>query len=307
MSRQKFTDAPGGDTVLYDVVDESNGYRQGTFFTETIEKHLEIFNNLPNIKCREDDILLTSYPKTGTNWLWEMLVMVIAKSSKVTGDTKHLGMIEGVPAELTEGMQSPRLLNTHLKIKYFPKGVFEKKIKAVLLVRNPKDVAVSFYNHTYGLKPYEYDGKFENYVQMFMRGETDYGSYPEYLREWQTFIRENPDFPVLVLYYEDLKRDCLCEMKKVCTFLEIDANEDLLKQIVDNCNIDKLRQSKTDSMPEEMKQHFLTNILKKDFSIYRKGQVGDWKNWFTVAQNEMFEDWWNKETQTLDMFSFKYT
>ena len=47
----------------------------------------------------------------------------------------------------------------------------EKKIKTIFICRNPKDVVVSFYNHSKGLNIYEYDGKFENYLQMFMRGE----------------------------------------------------------------------------------------------------------------------------------------
>ena len=34
----------------------------------------------------------------------------------------------------------------------------------------------------------------------------EYGSYPEYLLEWQRFIRDNPDFPILIVYYEDLKK-----------------------------------------------------------------------------------------------------
>ena len=37
------------------------------------------------------------------------------------------------------------------------------------------------------------------------------------------------------------------------------------------------------------------------------GQVGDWKNWFTVAQNEMFGNIWEKETKDLSSFKFKYT
>ena len=40
--------------------------------------------------------------------------------------------------------------------------------------------------------------------------------------------------------------------------------------------------------------------------IIFSGQIGDWKNWFTVAQSEMFDAWWDKETKGLDMFKFRY-
>ena len=46
-----------------------------------------------------------------------------------------------------------------------------KRIKCVLLCRNPKDTVVSFYNHTKGMTPYQYNGKFQNYLEMFMRGD----------------------------------------------------------------------------------------------------------------------------------------
>jgi hypothetical protein len=75
MPRQKFEDVAGGDTLLVDVVDEENGYRQCTF-RFTFEQHQESFNNIPNIKCFDDDIILNSYPKTGTY----MFIMLTCRS-----------------------------------------------------------------------------------------------------------------------------------------------------------------------------------------------------------------------------------
>lgn len=47
----------------------------------------------------------------------------------------------------------------------------EKKTKIVLSLRNPKDVFVSFYHHHKGLKFFEYDGKFEDYLPIIVAGE----------------------------------------------------------------------------------------------------------------------------------------
>jgi hypothetical protein len=68
MPRHQFLDAPGGDTIEYDVVDEKTGYRQCTF-GQTEEQHQANFDNVKNIKCRDDDFLLCSYPKTGELYL----------------------------------------------------------------------------------------------------------------------------------------------------------------------------------------------------------------------------------------------
>merc|ERR1712137_133126 len=305
MPRQHCYDVPGGDTVLYDIVDESNGYRQHTFMLKEEERYDHFFN-IRKVQCKEDDIFLNSYPKTGTNWLWEMLNMMVNKTSNVGGGNKGDGMMEARPLAVLDDLTSPRILNTHVKVQYLPKEAVEKKIKTILICRNPKDVVVSFYNHTKGLKPYQYAGKFENYLQMFMRGEVDYGSYPEYLLEWQQHIRDNPDIPLHILHYEDLKKDCAAELKKIKTFLKLDITDDLVEAIAENCSIDKMRAGKASAeTPEGAKMR--EGMLKEGFNMLRKGQVADWKNWFTVAQSEMFDAWWEKETKGLDMFKFRYT
>ena len=48
----------------------------------------------------------------------------------------------------------------------------EKKTKIVALVRNPKDVCVSLYHLGRGLKWIDYQGTFEDYLQLFMNGQS---------------------------------------------------------------------------------------------------------------------------------------
>ena len=49
--------------------------------------------------------------------------------------------------------------------------ISEKKTKIVLALRNPKDVAVSFYHHHKGMESHKYDGKFADYFQLFIEGK----------------------------------------------------------------------------------------------------------------------------------------
>ncbi|WAR19165.1 ST2B1-like protein [Mya arenaria] len=82
------------------------------------------------------------------------------------------GMLE-FPSD-KEAEPSPRILNSHLKPKYLPKAVFQEKRKAVLVLRNPKDVVVSYFFHAKGNAILNYEGTFENFLKMSMEGRVEY-------------------------------------------------------------------------------------------------------------------------------------
>ena len=52
--------------------------------------------------------------------------------------------------------------------------LLEKGTKIVLVLRNPKDMSVSYYHHHSGINLYDYNGKFEDYLPLFMKGERKY-------------------------------------------------------------------------------------------------------------------------------------
>lgn len=84
---------------------------------------------------------------------------------------KEVAMLEGSSKLAFDKLASPRILNTHVLYDQIPNDFKSKKCKMVYLLRNPKDVAVSFYNHHVKLKDYEYTGSWEHYLQRFMKGK----------------------------------------------------------------------------------------------------------------------------------------
>ena len=51
--------------------------------------------------------------------MWEMLSLIIQKTTD--GAKSTFGLVEALPIGATEKLESPRLLNSHLKVKYLPK------------------------------------------------------------------------------------------------------------------------------------------------------------------------------------------
>ncbi len=78
---------------------------------------------------------------------------------------KETGMLEFAEQADITSLPSPRILNTHVKLSLLPPDIVKKRCKIIYLVRNPKDVVVSYYNFNRRLPYYEYTGKWENYVR----------------------------------------------------------------------------------------------------------------------------------------------
>lgn len=93
--------------------------------------------------------------------------MLLKRKAEITSEMKTSIMLELLPETELEKLPSPRVLNSHMPIEWLPKQLKEKKTKTVIIVRNPKDVAVSYYYHVCGLRMFDYNGKFTD-LKLFM-------------------------------------------------------------------------------------------------------------------------------------------
>ncbi|XP_052802825.1 sulfotransferase 1B1-like [Mya arenaria] len=292
----------GGETLEF--MQLKNGLRQPPF-NMTADEIQEIFEHVPETPCRDDDIMLATFPKTGTNWLYEMLSMIQRRSSARVQDTKMSTMLEANKADVIDTRSSPRVLNSHYRPRFLPKDLCRKQIKTVLCLRNPKDAAVSQYAHMTGMHIYNYKGTFTDWIRPYVEGEMEYNSYADYLNAWQEVIEAGPGYPLHVMYFEDLKMDGIGQLNKLLKFLGVDLDEATRDAIFEQCHFPNMLREKPEIMPTV--EHFKNNnLFRKGHSFYRKGEVGDWKNWFTVAKNEMFDAVWASKIRPDTMFHFRY-
>ncbi|KAK7471663.1 hypothetical protein BaRGS_00035710, partial [Batillaria attramentaria] len=98
-----------------------------------------------NMKLRDDDIFLCSFPKSGTHWVWRILDMVVNKSSEYSHRVVDAGFLDQQHVDSMENMASPRVMSTHLPLTSLPKQVKARRTKLVHVYRDPKAVTVSLY------------------------------------------------------------------------------------------------------------------------------------------------------------------
>lgn len=256
---------------------------------------------------RPGDVFIVTYPKCGTTWM-QFIVYCIYNDGETPADLvelmKRTPFLEMFGAEIAEKMPRPGAIKTHLPYRLQPKS---PDARYIYVARNPYDCCVSLYHHTRLFPIYDFeDGTFDEFFEMFLRGEVDFGDYFEHLMSW---YEHRNDENVLFLTYEDLKRDPKKGILSVARFLgeeyenKLLRNPEALQKVLNATSTESMKKfnaeyRKLDTAMNALQgeeggpngeQEYsdrLKSLLAKPITgdFVRKGVVGDWKNHFSEEQ-----------------------
>ncbi|XP_071812061.1 sulfotransferase 1C2-like [Apostichopus japonicus] len=291
-------------STLPDYVKEVTYDYEGHVFQKMISR--SYIPDIMNFQVRPDDIFLITFPKSGTTWV-QHIVCLILEDGTTSSVQNHL--FQKAPflempqsfcketAEQPPGMYevakekpSPRFMKTQLPMEFLPREIEEKKPKIVYVSRNPKDNAVSYFNFcnlTVNCPQYKVWSEF---LHDFTRGAIPRGSWFDNVLSWWS-KRDEPN--VLFLKYEDLKKDLRASVIQISEFLERPLSEEAIDDIVMKSSFNAMKKN-----PKVNPDHLVASFkdaIQENRSFLRKGQVGDWKNYFTVAQNDAFDDLYERK------------
>jgi aryl sulfotransferase len=237
--------------------------------TKTRELHNHHFDSTiwNEFDFRDDDIIISTYAKSGTTWVQQIV------SQLLFGGVKDLEVAEmspwldlrvppkAVKLPALEAQTHRRFLKTHLPIDAL---VFSPKAKYLYIGRDGRDVVWSMYNHHANANAAWYNALNETpglvgdkisppteSVHQYFRDWLAKDGHPfwpfwENLRSWWA-VRHLPN--VLTLHFEDLKRDMPGEIRRIARFLEIPIDEATWPAILEHCSFAYMKANATKSVP----------------------------------------------------------
>ncbi|XP_017561226.1 cytosolic sulfotransferase 3-like isoform X1 [Pygocentrus nattereri] len=252
------------------------------------------WENVQKFQARPDDILIATYPKAGTTWVSYILDLLYFGNMEPERQTSvpiylRVPFLEMTIPELPTGVEladklptTPRLIKTHLPVQLVPKSFWEQNCRVVYVARNAKDNVVSYYHFERMNIIQPEPGDWNTYLQTFMSGKNVFGPWYDHVcgfwEKKQTYSN------IHYMLFEDMVEDTGREVERLCSFLGLSTSAEERERITQGAHFDAMKQNK-------MTNYSTLPIMDLKISPFmRKGKVGDWKNHFTVAQNEQFDE-----------------
>ncbi len=235
---------------------------------------------------RDDDIYISTYPKSGTT-VMQMILYQLTTDGNM--DFNHIYDVSPWIRNASHKKQapvklpSPRLIKTH---DYYHK--FQKKTKGrfIYVYRNGMDVAVSLYHQQKNYN--KSDLEFNKFLTTFFKRK----AWFKHTKDW---FRNKNNFPVLYVKYEDLIKNKKKEIMRIIDFCELKSSEEAIARAIKYSSFDymKKHENKFGDQPEEERKKIYNQFI-------RKGKVGEGKENFSKEQKNTFEKHYNKMVKPLE-------
>ncbi|KAH1063163.1 hypothetical protein J1N35_028150 [Gossypium stocksii] len=254
------------------------------------------------LQAQPTDIILCSSPRTGAAWLKSLTFATITRTSFNDSTTP---LLSKMPHDVVPFMEFDHaqfstnrhlgipLLATHLPYSFLPRSVIDSGCKLIYICRDPKDTFVSLYHIAarYSKSQNTQPIQLDEALELFHEGVSSYGPYWDHVLGYWKASLEHPD-KLMFLKYEELAEDTVLYLKKIAEFMGYpfsseEQQQGVPKNIVRLCsfeNISGLEVNKTGRHRKEQE-----NLGTENNIFFRKGKVGDWKNYLTTEMAQRLD------------------
>jgi hypothetical protein len=244
-----------------------------------------------NFAVYPDDTFVVSYPRSGNTWT-RFLIANLVYPEKNVGFTNIEKLIPDTSSQSNRALKStprPRIIKTH---EYFD----HRYPKVIYIVRDPRDVALSYYDFQRKYRQIDDAYPLEQYVEDFVQGRLisiDWGTWAENVSSWIYTRGKSKNF--LLLRYEDMMQDTTRELTRIAQFFGIEAAPARLQQVIDRSSADRMRELEK----LEADRWIATKNRRKDIPFVRVAKAGGWRTSLPVKSVEQIENAWGDLMTTL--------
>ena len=197
------------------------------------------------------------------------------------------GALAGIDRVLKTQQPHSRLMKTHLPACIFQKQLSEGKCKFIVVMRNVKDNLVSYYHFHRAL--IRYKGTWSDFFEAFKAKQLLWGDWLDYNLGWWA-LKHHPN--VLIVKYEDMKKNRREVIQKAAEFCKKTVSEETLDKIAAATSFEAMR----DNPATNYMNIWHPQVIDYDICPFmRKGDVGDWKEYFSDEQNTFVEEHYLRE------------
>jgi hypothetical protein len=231
-----------------------------------------------------DDTFVVSYPRSGNTWTRFLIANLLQPHQAVTfaNIERIIPDSEAHSNRYLKRIPRPRIIKSH--------SYFDHRYKKVIyIVRDPRDVVLSYYDFQRKYRHIKDDYPVLSYVSNFITGKlgsAEWGTWGENVGSWLATRAGKADF--LLLRYEDMKNNAEQELGKVASFLGIERSPALLANAVEQSSADRMR------ILEKNQSHqwVATRNRRDDIPFVRSAVSGSWKSKLPAAAVAEIEAAW---------------
>ena len=256
----------------------------------------ERWEQLKHFPLRSDDVFIATYPKCGTTWVQQMVKLLRnggqGDSVKLDRSIPWLEILEsdmGKILRYTSDMAtspdvlSPRAFKSHFPYEFVPGGLpHTTSAKYIYVMRNPKDACVSLWHHR---KMSGDSVPWDQHLSDTLSEKCLYGTWFDHVLGWWKH-KYAPN--ILFIKYEDIVSDPRAAVQSVAEFIGIEEiTEELLCNVIQNSSFANMKEDPTCNYSWLVGQD---KPFSKEEKFFRKGKVGNWKEYFSPDENKRFDE-----------------